>query len=153
MSHKQQGADGYAAFSKERLGRRGLKCWVDTAERCNREGMEASVRDSEAVLLFLFKGTLDRPYCRFEMRLARAYGVPVIVILEPDSYRDTHESIFDVLKRFDAGALPSDLKCIAETADFNFFYRRQNHEVDGMLNRLCEKLVESQVERWRVCGR
>lgn len=146
LSHKQQGADGYAALTKERLGRRGLKCWVDTAERCDRAGMEAGIKGSEAVLIFLFKGTLDRPYCRFEMRLARAYGVPVIVILEADSYRDTYVSIFDVIGHFDSGALPLDLKCVTETADFNFFYRRQEHEVDGMLNRLCEKLRMSQAE-------
>lgn len=143
ISHKQQGADGYAVLVKERLGRRGYKCWVDTAERCDKEGMETGIKGSEAVLLILFKGTLDRPYCRFEMRLARAYSVPVIVILEPDSYRDTYVSILDVLKQFDSGALPADLKCVAETADFNFFYRRQAHEVDAMLTYLCEKLDKS----------
>ena len=131
---------------KERLGRRGRKCWVDTAERCDREGMEAGIKGSEAVLVFLFKGTLDRPYCRFEMRLARAYGVPVIIMLEGDHYREAYVSIIDVLKQFDDVTLPSDLRCVAENVDFNFFYRRQEHEVDGMLNRLGEKIDEPQAE-------
>ena len=104
------------------------------------------MRGSRAVLLILFKGTLDRPYCRFEMRLARAYGVPVIVLLEGDHYRETYVSILDVLKQFDDGTLPADLKCVGATADFNFFYRRQQHEHDAMLNRMCEKLEASQIE-------
>ena len=111
--------------------------------------MAAGIRGSEAVLMILFKGTLNRPYCRFEMRLARAYGVPVIVILEGEHYRETYVSICDVSKQFDDGSLPSDLECVVETADFNFFYRRQEHEVEGMLNRLCEKIDESQAEgKW-----
>ena len=51
-----------------------------------------------------------------------------------------------MLKQFDDRTLPADLKCVAETADFNFFYRRQEYERDAMLSGMCEKLEASQIE-------
>jgi hypothetical protein len=140
LSHRQQGADGYAALVKEKLHALGYNCWLDTAEPADTEGMEAGVKGSVCVLLFLFKGTLNRPYCRFELRLARAHGVPVIALLEGDAYRDTYISTPNLTSAFDRGELPADLRCIVEKADFNFFYRRQEHENEAMISRLCEKL-------------
>ncbi len=70
LSHKQQGADGYAALVKEKLNALGYRCWIDTEQTADWEGMEAGVKGSVCVLLFLFKGTLHRPYCQFELRLA-----------------------------------------------------------------------------------
>jgi GTPase SAR1 family protein len=140
LSHKQQGADGYAALVKEKLKALGYSCWIDTEQTADREGMEAGVKGSVCVLLFLFKGTLDRPYCRFELRLARAYGVPVIALLEGDHFRETYSSVLDLQSAFDKGELPADLKPIVDKADFNFFYRRQRHEHTAMISRLCEKL-------------
>jgi hypothetical protein len=140
LSHKQQGADGYAGLVKEKLKALGYNCWIDTAETADREGMEAGVKGSVCVLLFLFKGTMDRPYCRFELRLARAHGVPVIALLEGEHYRDTYISVKDLGSAFDRGELPADLRCIVDRADFNFFYRRQEYESKAMIARLCEKL-------------
>jgi hypothetical protein len=140
LSHKQQGADGYAALVKEKLKALGYSCWIDTEQTADREGMEAGVKGSACVLLFLFKGTLHRPYCRFELRLARAYGVPVIALLEGDHYRETYSSVKDVQSAFDQGELPADLKLVIDKADFNFFYRRQQHEQAAMISKLCEKL-------------
>jgi hypothetical protein len=140
LSHKQQGADGYAALVREKLKALGYTCWIDTEQPADREGMEAGVKGSVCVLLFLFKGTLHRPYCQFELRLARAYGVPVIVLLEGDHYRETYISVLDLQSAFDQGELPADLKPVVDKADFNFFYRRQNHEQAAMISKLCEKL-------------
>jgi hypothetical protein len=140
LSHKQQGADGYAALVKEKLKALGYRCWIDTEQTADREGMEAGVKGSMCVLLFLFKGTLHRPYCRFELRLARAYGVPVIALLEGDHYRETYSSVLELQSAFDKGELPADLKPVVDKADFNFFFRRQQHEQAAMISRLCEKL-------------
>jgi hypothetical protein len=41
---------------------------------------------------------------------------------------------------FDRGELPADLKPVVDKADFNFFYRRQQHEHAAMISRLREKL-------------
>jgi hypothetical protein len=99
------------------------------------------VKGSVCVLLFLFKGTLHRPYCQFELRLARAYGVPVISLLEGEHYRtETYSSVLDLQSAFDRGELPVDLKPILDKTDFDFFYRRQHHEHAAMISRLCEKL-------------
>jgi hypothetical protein len=72
LSHKQQGADGYAAAVKLDLEARGYCCWIDTEQNADEHGMEAGVKGSVCVLLFLFKGTLDRRYCRFELTLPSA---------------------------------------------------------------------------------
>jgi hypothetical protein len=106
----------------------------------NGEGMEAGVKGSMCVLFFLFKDVLGRPYCRFELRLARAHGVPVIALLEGEHYRETYSSVLELQSAFDKGELPADLKPVVDKADFNFFYRRQNHEQAAMISRLCEKL-------------
>jgi GTPase SAR1 family protein len=140
LSHKQQGADGYAALVKEKLKALGYSCWIDTEQTADRKGMEAGVEGSVCVLLFLFKGTLHRPYRLFELRLARAYGVPVIALLEGDHYRETYSSVLDLQSAFDSGELPADPKPVVDKADFNFFYRRQQHEHALMISRLCEKL-------------
>jgi hypothetical protein len=72
--------------------------------------------------------------------LARAYGVPVIALLEGDHYRETYSSVLELQSAFDKGELPADLKPVVDKADFNFFFRRQQHEQAAMISRLCEKL-------------
>jgi hypothetical protein len=144
LSHKQQGADGYAALLKQELKAHGYSCWIDKEQTADRQGMEAGVKGSVCVLLFLFKGTLNRPYCRFELRLARAYGVPVIALLEGEHYfKETYISVLDLQKAFDSGELPADLKPVLDKTDFDFFYRRQKHEHATMIIRLCEKLKDA----------
>jgi hypothetical protein len=140
LSFRQQGADGYAAAATLQLEALGYRCWIDTEQTADREGMEAGVKGSVCVLLFLFKGTLHRPHCLFELRLALAYGVPVITLLEEDHYRETYSSMLDLQSAFDRGELPADLKPVVDKADFNFFYRRQQHEHTAMVSRLCQKL-------------
>jgi molecular chaperone DnaK len=140
ISHQQQGSDGYAALVKEKLTALGYRCWIDTEQHADRDGMEDGVKGSVCVLLFLFKGTLHRPFCRFELRLACAHGVPIVALFEGDHYRDTYVSAPDLRAVFDRGELPADLRCIVEKADWNFFYRRQPHENAAMISRLCEKL-------------
>ena len=102
--------------------------------------MADGVKGWVCVLLFIFKGTLHRPFCRFELRLARAHGVPVVALFEGDHHRDTYVSGPELLDVFNRGELPADLRCIVEKADWNFFYRRQQHENAGMISRLREKL-------------
>ncbi len=48
--------------------------------------------------------------------------------------------MLDLQSAFDKGELPADLKPVVDKADFNFFYRRQQHEHALMNSRLCEKL-------------
>ncbi len=39
LSHKQQGADGYAALVKEKLKALGYSCRIDTEQTADREGI------------------------------------------------------------------------------------------------------------------
>jgi hypothetical protein len=58
VSHtgKKHGADGHAALVTEKLEPLGYGCWIDTEHTADPEGMEAGVRGSVCLLIFLFKG-------------------------------------------------------------------------------------------------
>jgi hypothetical protein len=140
LSHQQRGADVHAALAKKELGALGYSSWIDTEQLNTKKGMEDGVKGSVCVLLFLFKGTLDRPYCRFELRLALAHGVPVVVLFESVHYLDTYVSVPDLQAAFDREELPADLRCIVDEADWSLVYRRQPQEHALMNIRLCQEL-------------
>ena len=106
-----------------------VHAWRDTMEHPTSAGMLAGmlagIRGSRALLLCCSKGVMSRPYVRFELRLAKAHGLPIVLV---------HEEKQASLGYFDFGAemahCPDDLSHIfADNASTPF--RRMKHDAKG----------------------
>jgi len=137
ISHKQQNASEHARVFDLSLSSAdfGLdhkyKCWLDENEEPNLEGMIKGVKTSAALLLILTDGVLERPYCRFEIRMALAWNVPIITVKEGDRGKTcfvTHDEL--------EAQCPEDLHkpvlldCVYDT------YQRNSYYVKAMLKKL-----------------
>ena len=119
ISHFQRNAEGIASTLHLLLNARGYRCWRDQWQNPTVDGMVDGVARSECVLLLLTKDVMTRPFCRFELRVARALGDATLCVHEPEPDKLCTYSTFGE----HCAAAPADLSALfAEQASMP--YRR-----------------------------
>jgi len=129
ISHRQQTGEHIAHSLHHELGKQGSKTWIDTYEQGTGSHLVDGIRRSRALILVLTAGVLTRPWCRFEVRTAMIWGVPIFPVHEADS---TKLGYFDDWgKNYGADDLDFVFNQFESTA-----WQRKSWLIPGVLDRL-----------------
>ena len=171
--HQRSGGDQVATLCRD-LEKRGYSCWVDNtqhAEERNLDGMRRGVRDAQCFVIFLsgrketnrkpdaagqYEGTFTSWYCHQEMKEALDSGIKIIGIMETEDERGKPD--FNEEKRRCEGVSEHSEQVVKLLDQVCFTpYRRQRHEVDGMLDEIVRQSSVSRNKaapkvRFRFCS-
>eukprot|EP00217_Crustomastix_stigmatica_P014469 CAMPEP_0183799108 /NCGR_PEP_ID=MMETSP0803_2-20130417/20721_1 /TAXON_ID=195967 /ORGANISM="Crustomastix stigmata, Strain CCMP3273" /LENGTH=577 /DNA_ID=CAMNT_0026043807 /DNA_START=151 /DNA_END=1880 /DNA_ORIENTATION=- len=147
ISYRQSnGQDQVHAIHNE-LRTRNMTCWWDMqADQITVESMRDGIKKSLAMLVFLTKGSLSRPFTQLEVRTAIEMNKPIILVHETDN---RHGGTTD-LSEYIAEA-PADLRVIFEGVE-SVPYRRRKHEAGAMYSLLLRRVMQISLEAMQVAS-